>query len=97
MPCYEPTGDRATIDYLEADKRWLTAALCALMSSPERDAALSKIDWSKTGLMTRNQIMNWYANHMAEDVRKAELKQERDAALRKLSDRERTLLGIAPK
>ena len=92
MPCQDYSDDREVIDGIHHRLDTVTDMLCNLCDKVEKREMID--------LLT-NETRNWWIAHKRSDAQRAKfLKKERkeiedrDAALGKLSKRERKLLGV---
>ena len=102
MPC---NSDGAEADYRERqNNEFAKAALCALMTALSEqgrlNVVLEGIDWKEAGL-SKGNLFQWWEAHQEIDRRRRlaeaderEVKKRQTAALSKLSDDEKRLLGL---
>lgn len=103
MPCSDggPTPEQMRLE--ERNRRYLPAALCAVLTVLEADGlekALDKLDYVEGGF-TREWLEQWWAEHKEEDrlrrEREATAAQRealREAAIAKLTPEEREALKL---
>ena len=107
MPCRDDWGQSYPVENpinkrLEMSNKFLSAALCAVMTYLEHahPRAYDDIDYREAGI-TKEELRDWWAKHKVDDAKRKcrELAQKnkaarRQAAIDKLTPAERKLLGV---
>jgi hypothetical protein len=105
MPCYDSREDLHQIcDDLQKSNNKLEAMLCMVMYTLEEENEIGHFaelfNYKESGI-TRDQLFGWWKQHKEDDRRRKDREraerdrlERRDAALAKLTDEERKLLGV---
>lgn len=101
MPCRNWEHDEHIHSQYRKKVRTLEAMLCGLATMIDAsNLSFTRVDWKEAGV-TREEFLKWWSNHQAEDRQRKQREQEtarrkldKENALKKLTDREKKVLGL---
>lgn len=100
MPCVSDGYYPSFEDQVRKELNLVRAIACGLLKLDDSIETLSEVDWKEQGI-TLDQAQEWWLDHQQRDrARKrqellaAEKQAKKDAALAKLTDEDRKILGI---